>query len=103
MTHDAFAERRVLAIVLAHPERLQETGLKPEDFYFDFSREIFSAIGKHGTGEVVSLGLPDDVSAYALDLDESYAPENLQAWARIVKAAAEHRAFEKRVSRLRGR
>lgn len=102
MTHDAFAERRVLAILLANPD-LMPAGLKSEDFYFDFSREIFAAIGKRGTGEVVSLELSDEVSTYALNLDESYAPENLAAWARIVKAKAEQRAFEKRVSRLRGR
>lgn len=98
----AYAERRVLAVLLTAPERVAETGLKTDDFTFEYHRQIFDAIKAKHTGDLLVLELSDDVSQYAIDLDENWAPENLGAFARIVRKDAEQRRFARAVRKLSG-
>jgi replicative DNA helicase len=97
-----YAERRVLALLLANPERVTETSLSPKDFVFDYHGLIFGAIADTNTGEVLGLGLPDEVSRYALGLDENWTSVNLSAFAEIVRQDAAQRRFVRSVAKLRG-
>ena len=96
----AYSERRVLSLLLIAPERVVETGLAADDFMFEFDRQIFGAIAEKRTGDILVLALPDDVSRYALDLDENWAPTNLRAFAGIVRDDAEQRRFASAVRKL---
>jgi hypothetical protein len=98
----AYVERRVLAILLTAPGRIAETGLKVDDFTFEYHRQIFRAIAEKQTGDILVLGLPDDVSRYAVALDEDYAPTNLCVLADVILDDAKQRDFARSVSRLRG-
>lgn len=97
-----YAERRVLALLLADPLRVQETDLAAADFEYPFHRELFCAIAEKRTGDVLALGLPDEISRFALTLEENWAPTNLLAFSGIVGESARQRGFARNVSRLRG-
>jgi hypothetical protein len=102
MSLSDYAERRVLALLLADPQRVQETDLAADDFEYRDHRELFQAITEKRTGDVLALDLPDDLSRFALALDENWTPTNLLVMSGIVGAAARQRGFARSVSRLRG-
>lgn len=98
----SYAEHRVLSLLLIAPERIVETGLVAENFVLACHREIFDAIAAKETGDILALGLSDDVSQYALGLDENWSPTNLRAFASIMLDAAEQRRFARAVRKLSG-
>lgn len=97
-----WVEQRVLSLLMLEPQRTAETQLLPEDFQYPPHRRIFSAIVENGTADLLVLGLPEDVSIYALELDEAWAPGNLGALCRMLRAAREQRRFAQSVEKLRG-
>jgi len=99
---DGYAERRVLAMLLIAPERIDEIDLAPDDFEYTSHRDLFRAISEKRTGDLLSLELSDEVAKFALTLEENHAPSNLVPFSRIVAKAAEQRRFARSVSRLRG-
>ena len=90
-----YAERRVLSLLLAYPALTVD--LKADDFEYAFHRLLFAAVGD----EIATMPVLDEVKVYALNLDENWAPENLGAFADIVKKAAAQRRFAQGVERLR--
>ncbi len=103
----AYAEQRVLGILLAHPEALNATRLRAEDFCYSDHETLFTAIRDCKSGDVLVLAelVGDDVAAYASELavHQSFAPENLSGYARRVRECAEARRFASSVARLRSR
>lgn len=92
-----YAERRVLSLLFADQEL--RVDLKAEDFKFLWHQQIFTALASGS--DVTAMGLPDDVKAYLVGLDEDWAPRNLGTFAAIVKREADQRRFADGVARLR--
>lgn len=91
----AWAERRVMAILLTYPEL--KVDLEANDFEYEWHRLLYV----NRCPEIALMDVPDEVKAYALDLDENEAPELLGAFVRIVKRKSAQRQFAEGVSRLR--
>lgn len=90
---DGYAERRVLSILFRCPGPCD---LEAGDFEFAWHSVIF-----HALNTFTEMALEDELKAYLLDLDENWAPENLPAFARMVKKNAAQRRFVEGVARLR--
>lgn len=92
-----YAERRVLSIMLADPS-LWPAGLESSDFEFEWHSKVFERIQQ---GEIASMDLPDGLKAFALDLDESWAPQNIVVFVDLIKRGAQTRRFAASMGKLR--